>query len=198
MMNRIWAAMLLLGVIFAAFSGSMSVLAETFSQSAQKSLSLTIGLMGTLTLWSGLNRIAQKSGLVDALGVLLRPLVSRLFPSLKNHPRALAAVMMNLVANLFGLGNAATPLGLEAMRLMQEKNPEGEVATDAMCTLLTLNTTGLTIFPATVVGLRLAAGSANPNAIVISALLASLTATVVGLIVDRALRGRGRGASRRG
>lgn len=188
-MNRVWAGMLLVSIVFAALSGNIGELANTFSNGAEKSLSLTIGLMGTLTLWSGLNRIAQKAGIVDALGVLLRPVISRLFPSLRNNPRALAAVMMNLIANLFGLGNAATPLGLEAMRLMQERNPEGEVATDAMCTLLTLNTTGLTIFPATVVGLRIAAGSNNPNAIVVSALLASLTATVIGLVVDRVLRG---------
>ena len=195
MMNRIWAVMLLLGLGVAVFTGRGAELGKIFSESGEKAVAMVVGLLGTLTLWSGLNRIAQKAGLVDLLGKLLSPLLRLLFPSLKNYPEARAAIVMNVCANLFGLGNAATPLGLEAMRLMQEKNNHKEEATDAMCTLLTLNTTGLTLFPATVVGLRIAAGSAAPHAIVLSALLASLTATIVGLSVDRMLRRRRGGRS---
>lgn len=191
MMNTVWATLMLLSIVFGVLSGQDTVaLGNALTKSGEQAIALCLGLLGIVSFWSGLNRIAEKAGLVSALGRLVKPLFQVIFPSLRGHDAALSAVTMNVCATLFGLGNAATPLGLEAMRQMQEQNTHPDTATDAMCTLLTLNTTGLTIFPATVVGLRIAARSANPTAVVASTLLASIIATLVGLLADRLLRGR--------
>ena len=193
MMNIVWAVLMILGVGYGLLNGQdANALGNTLTKSGEQAIALTMGLVGIVAFWSGLNRIADKAGLVNALGRLVRPLFQFIFPSLKGQDAALSAVVMNVCATLFGLGNAATPLGLEAMRQMQSKNPQPDTATDAMCTLLALNTTGLTIFPATVIGLRIAAKSANPTAIVVSTLLASVIATITGLLVDRVLRRRWR------
>ncbi|MDP3487862.1 MAG: nucleoside recognition domain-containing protein [Bacillota bacterium] len=193
MMNIVWAVLMILGVGYGLLNGQdATALGNTLSKSGEQAIALTMGLVGIVAFWSGLNRIAEKAGLASALGRLVRPLFQVIFPSLKGHDAALSAIVMNVCATLFGLGNAATPLGLEAMRQMQTKNPHPDTATDAMCTLLALNTTGLTIFPATVIGLRIAAKSLNPTAIVLSTLLASIIATITGLVVDGVLRRRWR------
>lgn len=191
MMNYVWAVLILIGILYAlATGGDTLTISNALTRSGEQAMALTMGLMGIVAFWSGLNRVADKAGLVRALGTAVRPLFVLLFPSLRGQDEALSAVVMNVCATLFGLGNAATPLGLRAMRLMQEKNRQPDTATDAMCTLLALNTTGLTIFPATVVGLRLAAGSQNPTAVVASTFLASIIATMSGLAIDRVLRRR--------
>lgn len=188
-MNIVWAVLMLLGLGYGMFSGQdVATMGNTLTKSGEQAIALTLGLVGIVAFWSGFNRIASRAGLVTSLGRLVRPFFQVLFPSLRGQDAALSAVVMNVCATLFGLGNAATPLGLEAMRLMQLKNPHPETATDAMCTLLALNTTGLTIFPATVIGLRIAAKSVNPAAVVLSTLLASIIATLSGLALDRLLR----------
>lgn len=191
MMNYVWAVLILLGILYTlATGGDALTISNALTRSGEQAIALTMGLVGTVAFWSGLNRIADKAGLVRSLGKAVKPLFVFLFPSLREQDDALSAVIMNVCATLFGLGNAATPLGLHAMRLMQEKNRRPDTATDAMCTLLALNTTGLTIFPATVVGLRLAAGSVNPTAVVLSTLIASIIATISGLVIDSVLRRR--------
>ena len=188
MMNIIWGVGVLvsIGYMF-LLGGDAEALANSLARSGEQALALTLGLIGTVAFWSGMNRVAEAAGLLKALGFLLRPLFVLLFPSLRREDRALRLVMSNVCATLLGLGNAATPLGLEAMRAMQEQNPRQDTATDAMCTLIVMNTTGVTVFPATVVGLRLAAGRENPMSIIGATLLASLFGLSVGLIADRLL-----------
>jgi len=194
MINAIWATIVLSGIIYTLATGrDAEVISRSLMQSGEQALALTLGLAGVMAFWSGLARIAERAGLVDMLGKVLRPLFLCLFPSLRRHDEALAAVSLNVCATFLGLGNAATPLGLRAMHLLQEINPTKDRASDAMCTLLALNTTGLSLFPAAVVGLRLAAGSVDPAAVVDGALLTGLVATLVGLTCDRLLRGRWRG-----
>lgn len=188
MMNIIWGAVVLvsIGYMFLV-GGDVQALANALARSGEQALALTLGLIGTVAFWSGINRIADSAGLIKALGLLMRPLFVLLFPSLRKEDKALFLVMSNVCATLLGLGNAATPLGLEAMRVMQEQNPHKETATNAMCTLIVMNTTGVTVFPATVVGLRLAAGSENPMRVIGATFLASLCGLAVGLIADRLL-----------
>lgn len=193
MMNAVWAFLMLAAILYAlATGGEAELLTRTLLQSGEAAIALTLGLTGVIAFWSGLARIAERAGLVTGLGTMLRPLFVFLFPSLRGHSHVLTAVTLNVCATFLGLGNAATPLGLRAMTLLQEINPDKDRASDAMCTLLALNTTGLALFPATVVGLRLATGSAYPTAVVDSAILAGLAATVVGLACDRLLRRRWR------
>jgi spore maturation protein A len=194
MMNVVWALLMLSAILYAlATGGEAELVTRTMLQSGEAAMAMTLGLTGVIAFWSGLARIAERAGLVTGLGTILRPLFLFLFPSLRGHSHALTAVTLNVCATFLGLGNAATPLGLRAMALLQQINPEKDRASDAMCTLLALNTTGLALFPATVVALRLAAGSAHPTAVVDSALLAGLAATMVGLVCDRLLRKRWRG-----
>lgn len=193
MMNIIWAIIMVVSIGYGLINGQdPAALGNALTKSGEQAIALCLGLVGIVAFWSGLNKIADKAGLVSGLGRLVKPLFQLLFPSLRGQDAALSAVVMNVCATMFGLGNAATPLGLEAMRLMQANNPKPDTATDAMCTLLALNTTGFTIFPATVIGLRIAAKSSDPASIVTSTLLASVLATIVGLVIDKVLRGRWR------
>lgn len=193
MMNAIWALLILSGILYAlAATKDAAIIAQVLLQSGEQAIALTMGLIGVMAFWSGLARIAERAGLVAGLGALLRPLFLLLFPSLRGHEQALTAVTLNVCATFLGLGNAATPLGLRAMTLLQQINPSKDRASDAMCTLLALNTTGLALFPASVVGLRLALGSAHPAAVVDSTLLTGLAATVIGLVCDRLFRKRWR------
>jgi len=193
MMNVLWALLVLSAILYTLATGAeVEPMMRTLLQSGEATIAMTLGLTGVIAFWSGLARIAERAGLVKGLGAMLRPLFLLLFPSLRGHEQVLTAVTLNVCATFLGLGNAATPLGLRAMALLQQINPNKERASDAMCTLLALNTTGLALFPATVVGLRLAAGSAQPTAVVDSALLAGFAATLVGLACDRLLRKRWR------
>ncbi|MBS3939093.1 MAG: spore maturation protein [Peptococcaceae bacterium] len=189
MMNAIWGVTVILCIGYVLVGGKDAEgVANSLARSGEQAIALTLGLAGTVAFWSGINRIAEKAGLIKALARVFRPIFVILFPSLRSNEPILSLIVSNVCATLFGLGNAATPLGLEAMRVMQAGSLRKDTATDAMCTLIVLNTTGVTLFPATLVGIRLAAGSENPMAIIGVTLLASLAGLVVGLIADRALR----------
>ncbi|MDO4732070.1 MAG: nucleoside recognition domain-containing protein [Bacillota bacterium] len=151
-----------------------------------------MGLCGLICLWMGLLRVAEAAGLVQSLGRMLSPLLRRLFPSVpKGHP-AMGALVMNVSANLLGLGNAATPMGLKAMALLQELNPDKEHASDAMQTLLALNTAAITLMPSMVIALRTAAASEDPAGILGATLLSSSMGMAFALLLDAVLRRRRR------
>ncbi len=178
-MNIVWLSLILLAVLTAAFRGTMSEVSKAAFQSATSAVELSIGLIGAMALFLGLMRIAQDAGLVQALAKLLRPLFRWLFPEVpKDHP-ALGAIALNMGANMLGLGNAATPLGLKAMQELQTLNKDQETATNAMCTFLALNSSSVQLIPAVVIGLRAASGSKNPSEIIIAAILATTCSTLV-------------------
>src|SRR5690606_27554171 len=135
-------------------------------------------LIGLLAFWSGIMRIAQEAGLTRMVAKLLAPLARRLFPSVPPDHPALASILMALSANMLGLGNAATPLGLKAMQELRSLDPDSDEASDAMCTFLALSTAGVTIIPSTVIALRAAQGSANPTSIVGTTVLATSLSTL--------------------
>lgn len=192
MLDILWYGLLLSAVLYAAASGNIGLVAEAAFSAADEAVTLVIGLCGVICLWMGLLRIAEEAGLVRGLGRLLAPLVRRLFPSVpKEHP-AMGAIVMNVSANLLGLGNAATPMGLQAMRHLQELNPDKQSASPAMVTLLALNTAAITLMPTMVMGLRMAAGSEAPAAIVGATALSSSIGMAFALLLDAALRRKGR------
>ena len=192
MLDRIWFALLGAGVVFGAFAGSVDAVTEAALTAAEDAVSLSIEMCGLLCLWLGVLRIAEASGLVDALGRALSPLVGKLFPDVPPSHPAFASIVMNFSANLLGLGNAATPFGLKAMSQLQELNQGGKEASPAMITLLALNTSGVTFIPTLVISLRLAAGSRAPACIIAPTALASSLGLMFALLLDGVLRRRSR------
>ena len=187
-LNYIWIAFFLVGFLFALgqliFSGNTSIfntLVDAVFSNAKTGFEISLGLTGALTLWMGLMKIGEKGGMVKILGKLMGPLFQRLFPELpKGHP-AYGSIMLNISANMLGLDNAATPMGLKAMAEMQEINPDKERASNAQIMFLVLNTSGLTIIPVSILVYRYQLGAVNPADIFIPILIATFLSTVAGL-----------------
>lgn len=188
MVNLIWLLLLGSGLIVAAANGNMPAISQAAFQAAQDAVRIAFELVGLMALWLGLLHIAEDAGLVHLLARLARPLTRLLFPSIpRDHP-AIGSIIMNLSASFLGLGNAATPFGLKAMQQMQTLNSKPDTASEAMCTFLALNTSCITIIPATVIGLRVAAASANPTEIIVPTILATTTGTVAAIVADQFFR----------
>lgn len=188
MMNLIWLVLILAGVTVAAFTGKASAVTDAAFAGGKLAIETIIGLAGLMALWMGIMKIAEKSGLMEGLSVLLRPVVSWLFPTVPREHPAIGAMLMNISANMLGLGSAATPFGLKAMKELQELNDEKETASEAMCTFLALNTASITLVPGTIIALRATYGSVNPAEIVVATLVASVMAGIFAVVLDGAVR----------
>lgn len=187
MLNYIWMGLLFIGFIAGIINGRIDQVTKAAMDSAQTAVTVCIGLLGVMCLWTGLMKIAEKSGLVTIIGRAVRPVMLFLFPGIpKDHP-ALGAIVMNLVANFLGLGNAATPLGIKAMNELQTLNKEKKTATDSMCMFLVLNTAAIQLIPANIIALRSAEGSKKPAEIMICIWIASICATIMGVIAAKLL-----------
>ncbi|MFC4599123.1 nucleoside recognition domain-containing protein [Cohnella hongkongensis] len=190
MVNWIWMGMIVFSVIYGAANGKMEAVAEAAFGGAQTGVTVCLGLISILVFWMGLMRIAEVAGLVRKLSDLLAPVVRRLFPDVPSDHPAMGYILSNMSANLLGLGNAATPMGIKAMQELQKLNPEPTVATPAMCTLLALNTASITLVPTTIIAIRMNFGAVHPADIVAPTLLATLVATCAAIAADRWYRSR--------
>lgn len=188
-LNYIWIAFFLIGFLFALgqliFSGNTQIFNElvdaTFSN-AKTGFEISLGLTGILTLWMGLLKVGEKGGVITILGRLIGPLFQKLFPGLpKGHP-AYGSIMLNIAANMLGLDNAATPVGLKAMKEMQEVNPNKETASDAQIMFLVINAAGLTIIPVSIMVYRAQLGAVNPADIFIPILISTFFASITGIV----------------
>lgn len=185
MINVIWLVLILTGMVYAGFCGDIAIVTKSAITAADTAVELAFKLTGVMCLWLGMMRIAEKAGLITLLVKLLQPAMRLIFPDIpRNHP-ALGAIILAISANMLGMGNAVTPLGIKAMQELQKLNKEKATATNSMCTLLVLCTAGFTLVPATVIAIRTAAGSNNPTEIVGPTLLVSLLATISVLCLDR-------------
>lgn len=185
MINLIWTGLFLIGVVYAAINGTMEQVNKAVFDSAKEGVTLCLGLIFVLVFWLGIMKIAEESGLLDKLARLVKPLLKRLFPEVPgNHP-AMNYIVSNVVANLFGLGNAATPLGIKAMEELKELNGGRPEASRSMITLLALNTSGLTLIPTTVIAIRMKYGSGAPTEIVGTTLVATICTTIMAILFDR-------------
>ena len=182
MLNYIWVGMLIFGFVVAIMNGRINEVTQAAMNSASEAINLSIGLLGIMCLWIGLMSIAEKSGLVRAIAKFIKPVMSFVFPGVPKNHSAMGAIVMNLVANFLGLGNAATPLGLKAMCELQKLNPKKDTATDAMSMFLILNTSAIQLVPATVIAIRVQYHSANPSEIISTIWVASACAMTVGII----------------
>lgn len=190
MIGYLWAGMICLSILTAALTGKIDVIASSIFDSAEQGVAAAFGLISIMTFWLGIMKLIEASGLIEILKRLLRPLAYFLFPALpRDHP-AMNALLMNMSANVLGLGNAATPFGIKAMEELQRLNPLRDTASDEMCTFLALNTSSLTLLPTTVIALRAAAGSLNPGEIVGTTIVATFCSTAAALFFDRILRRR--------
>ena len=188
MLNVIWLALLLSGVLVAVFTGKLDAVGQGSLTAAKSAvMDLALPLVGVMALWLGLMRLAEKSGLIQRLGRLIRPIMLRLFPDVPSEHPAIGAMMMNISANMLGVSNAATPLGLKAMTELNRLNTKPGVATNAMCTFLAINTASIQLIPATAINLLAINGSRNPTAIVGSTLLSTAFATVCAIITVKLL-----------
>jgi len=188
MINHIWFGLILIGVITGMFTGNMDQVSEAVLKSAEDGAMILIKLIGPMSLWLGIMKLAEESNFTDLISRVIRPITTRLFPEIPpNHP-ALGAIMLNISANILGLGNSATPLGINAMQKLQTLNPDSQRATNSMCTFLVINTSSVTLIPATIISLRSAAGSSAPMEIIGTTLFATTCSTIAGIIADRILR----------
>jgi spore maturation protein A len=187
MLNAIWIGLIVISVIVAAATGRMEAVTKAAFDSAKGAVEIALGLVGFMALWLGVMKVAEEAGLVRGLARALRPLARRLFPEIPADHPAIGAMLLNLAASWLGLGNAATPLGLKAMAELDSLNPAKGTASNSMVTFLALNTTCITLIPATIIAVRAQLGSANPAEIIVPTVLASATATVVAVTAARLL-----------
>lgn len=187
MLNHLWLGMLVVAVLVGGFTGHLKETADGAIESAKAAVTLALGLVGVMTLWLGLMRLAERAGLVSVLARALRPLLRWLFPEVPADHPAMGSMVMNIAANVLGLNNAATPLGLRAMRDLETLNPQPGTATNAMCTFLAINTGSVQLISVNAIAVLAAAGSRNPTAIVGTTLVATFFSSVAGLVAVKVL-----------
>jgi spore maturation protein SpmA len=187
MLNYIWLGLMLLGVLMGGFTGRFPGVVDGAIEGAKHAVTLALGLIGIMALWLGVMRLAKCAGLIQSLARALRPVLRRLFPDVPEDHPAMGSMVMNIAANMLGLTNAATPLGLRAMRDLETLNPVPGSATNAMCTFLAINTSSVQLIPMTAVAVLAAADAAQPSAIIGTAFLATLCSTAAGLAAVKLL-----------
>ncbi len=185
MVNLIWVMMAVIGIVFAAANGTMDEVNKAVFESAKEAVTISIGMVSILVFWLGLMAIAERSGLLANVARLFLPLVRRLFPEVPPDHPALGYIVSNMVANMFGLGNAATPMGIKAMEQLKRLNGGRDEASRSMVTFLAINTSSITLIPTTVISIRMTYGSASPGEIIGTTVVASAISTIGAVLIDR-------------
>lgn len=185
MVNYIWVGMMIVGFVFAAINGTIDEVNKALFRAATDAVTICFGLMSVLVFWLGLMKIAEDAGLLVKLSKLFKPIVHKLFPEVPSDHPALGYILSNMMANTFGLGNAATPLGIKAMEQLKELNKGKNEASRSMITFLAINTSCITLIPTTVIAIRITHGSANPTEIVLPTILATIISMIGGILIDR-------------
>ena len=190
MVNKLWSYFLAIGIIFSIISGNSININETILKSATDSLEIFIKLFPVIALWLGIMNIATESGLLLRLSKVLSKILHPLFPDIPRNHQAFGFMSSNIIANMFGLGSAATPFGLKAMNSLQELNNNKEEASRSMLTFTALNTSAITVIPTTLIALRMMYGSAEPTKTVFVTLVSTIVSTIFSLLLDRLLARR--------
>ena len=182
MLGKIWFGMIGLSVIFGAINDKLVEVINAVSSYAQTAVTIAIGLTGVMTFWLGLMKIAERSGLMRMIAKGLGPILQRLFPDVPKEDPAMGAVVMNIAANMLGLANAATPLGIKAMEALQDLNPNKRIASNAMCMFLAINTSSVQLIPVTAIAFLAANGAKEPTLVIMTSLIATSFSTLAALI----------------
>jgi spore maturation protein A len=188
MLNYIWFGLMAIALLVAAINGTAEAVTRGAVESASGAVQIAIGLVGIMTLWLGMMRVAEAAGLVSLVGRALKPLLRWLFPDVPPGHPAGGAIVLALAANTLGLNNAATPLGIKAMEELQTLNPDKDTATNAMVTLMAVTTAGVQLIPASMIGVLAAAGSTNPTAIIGPTIVATFIGTIAAIVTARLLQ----------
>lgn len=185
MINKIWFSFIFVGITYGFISGNISAVNEEIITSAKKSLDIFINIFPVIVLWLGIMTIASDSGLLNKISNILYPILGKIFKDIPKNHESLGYISSNIAANILGLGSAATPFGLKAMKSLQELNDNKDTASHSMITFLLLNTSGLTLVPTTVISIRMLYKSINPTSIITSTILATLISTISAIILDK-------------
>ncbi|WP_226666930.1 nucleoside recognition domain-containing protein [Metabacillus litoralis] len=185
MVNIIWVMLTVIGIVFAMFNGTMEQVNEAIFKGGKEAVTISIGFISVLVFWLGLMKVAENAGLLEKLGNLFKPIVTRLFPEVPPEHPAMGYMLSNMMANLFGLGNAATPLGIKAMEQLKVLNGNSDKASRSMITFLAINTSSLTLIPTTVIAIMMTYGSSSPTSIVGPTLIATFLSTTGAIVIDR-------------
>lgn len=185
MVNYIWAFFIIIGIIYSLINGNITAVNNEIINSAASSIDMILKLLPIMCLWLGLMNIAKESGLLNIFSKKMSPIVSFIFKEIPKNHEAIGLISSNILMNMLGLGNAATPFGLKTMKSLQTLNPNKDTATRSMITFLVINTCSVTIIPTTVISFRLLNGATNPTDIVLASIITSFLATFIALILDR-------------
>ena len=185
MVNYIWAFFIVVGIVYSFFSGNTDIINTEIISSASSSINMILTILPIMCLWLGLMNIAKESGMLDVMSKKISPAIKILFPEIHKNHESLSLISSNIVMNMLGLGNAATPFGLKAMKSMQSLNKHKDRASRSMITFLVINTASVTIIPTTVISFRLINGAKNPADIVLASVITTILSCLFGLILDR-------------
>ena len=188
MISILWTFLIIIGILYSLITGNIEVINNSILTNAGKALELILSLLPTIVLWSGIMKIAEDAGVLTKFASFLKPILSKLFPSVPSNHASLGYIASNIAANMLGLGSAATPFGLRAMSELQKINSKKDTASNAMITFLVLNTAGVTIIPTTIIALRLAYGSSSPTAIIAPAVISTSCSCICAIVIDYFIR----------
>ncbi len=184
-MNYIWYLLIVISIIFGAVNGTLNEVGAAVFKGSELAVKISLTLLGIMTFWLGIMKIAEKSGIVEFLSKMLKPFAKIIFPEIPKDNPIIGDVAMNFSANALGLSNAATPIGIKAIKGMQEINKEKSSASDSMCMLLAMNTAGFQIIPASVIAILAANGCENPTEIIVPTLIVTGSAFVFAIILAK-------------
>lgn len=187
MLNILWPIFIILSFMYALISGKVNEINNGIFESISDAVELSITFLGTICLWNGIMEIVKKTSLIEKLTNFLRPLVNFLFPDLKKNENAKQEISMNMIANILGLGNAATPLGLKAMKTMQKENKKKDTLSNAMMMFIVINTASIQLIPTNVIAIRTSLQSENATSIIVPVWIATIIAAVVGIFFTKIL-----------
>ena len=187
MLNLVWPIFIIISFSYAIFSGNLQNLNSSIFDSVESAVNLSITMLGTMCLWSGIINVAANTNIMKMMNKILKPIVRFLFPEIRENKKAQSEISMNMIANILGLGNAATPLGLKAMETLQKENKNKQELSNSMIMLIVINTASIQIIPTTIIAIRSSLGSENPTSIIVPVWIATICAAIVGITVTKLL-----------
>ena len=187
MLNLVWPIFIIISFSYAIFSGNLQNLNSSIFDSVESAVNLSITMLGTMCVWSGIINVAANTNIMKMMNKMLKPIIRFLFPEIRENKKAQSEISMNMVANILGLGNAATPLGLKAMETLQEENKNKQELSNSMIMLIVVNTASIQIIPTTIIAIRSSLGAENPTSIIVPVWIATICAAIVGITVTKLL-----------
>lgn len=187
MLNLVWPIFIIISFSYAIFSGNLQNLNSSIFDSVESAVNLSITMLGTMCLWSGIINVAANTNIMKLMNTMLKPIIKFLFPEIRENKKAQSEISMNMVANILGLGNAATPLGLKAMETLQKENKNKQELSNSMIMLIVINTASIQIIPTTIIAIRSSLGSENPTSIIVPVWIVTICAAIAGVTVTKLL-----------